>query len=123
AYAADEALSLWRGAPLGDLADWPPGRGEVERLDELRLRAEELRLDALLLSGRHAEVLPEATLRVEEEPLREHRWALLTRAQYQDGRQAEALATLRRARHVLAEELGLDPGPELAGLERAVLAQ
>lgn len=123
AYAAQEALALWRGTPLADLADWPPGRGEAERLDELRLKAEELRLDALLLSGRHAEALPEARLRVQEEPLREHRWGLLARAQYQDGRQAEALATLRRARDILAEELGLDVGPELANLEQAVLQQ
>lgn len=123
AYAAQEALSLWRGTPLADLVDWPPGRGEAERLEELRLKAEEVRLDALLSSGRHAEVLPEARLRVQEEPLREHRWALLARAQYQDGRQADALATLRRARDVLADELGLDPGPELVGLEQAVLQQ
>ncbi|GGK57161.1 BTAD domain-containing putative transcriptional regulator [Ornithinimicrobium pekingense] len=123
AFTADQALALWRGMPLADLADWAPGRGEAERLGELRLRAEELRLDALLAAGRHSEVLPEAGLRVREEPLREHRWALLARAQYQDGRQAEALATLRRARETLTEELGLDPGAELAGLEHAVLTQ
>ncbi|SOC56883.1 BTAD domain-containing putative transcriptional regulator [Ornithinimicrobium cerasi] len=123
AYAVDEALALWRGHPLRDLEDWGPGRGEAQRLVELRLNAEELRLDALLASGRHAQVLPEATLRVREEPLREHRWAVLARAHYQSGRQAEALATLRRAREVLADELGLDPGPELAELEQAVLQQ
>lgn len=123
AYAAAEALALWRGAPLRDLEDWEPGRGEAQRLGELRLQAEELRLTALLASGHHAESVAEATLRVQEEPLRERRWALLARAQYQDGRQAEALATLRRAREVLVEELGLDPGPELNGLEQAVLQQ
>lgn len=123
AYAADEAIALWRGAPLPDLEEWEPGRGEAQRLVELRLQAEELRLAALLASGHHAEVLSEATLRVREEPLREHRWALLARAQYQDGRQAEALATLRRARAVLSEELGLDPGAELVRLERLVLEQ
>lgn len=109
AYAAGEALSLWRGRALGELEDWEPGRGEAQRLTELRLLAEELHLDALLASGRHEEALAEAAARVREEPLREHRWALLARAQYQDEQQAEALATLRRARQVLADELGLDP--------------
>ncbi|WP_122263008.1 BTAD domain-containing putative transcriptional regulator [Ornithinimicrobium cerasi] len=123
AYAVDEALSLWRGQPLGELDDWTPGRGEAQRLVELRRQAEELRLDALLASGRHAEVLPEVTLRVREEPLREHRWALLARAQYQSGRQADALATLRRAGDVLVAELGLDRSPELVELERAMLQQ
>jgi DNA-binding SARP family transcriptional activator/WD40 repeat protein/energy-coupling factor transporter ATP-binding protein EcfA2 len=123
AYAADEALSLWRGPALTDLEDWEPGQGEAQRLVELRLQTEELRLAALLASGHHAEVLPEATLRVQHEPLREHRWALLARAQYQAGQQADALATLRRARGVLAAELGLDPGAELVELEQAVLQQ
>lgn len=121
AYAAHEALSLWRGGALGELEDWEPGRGEAQRLTELRMQVEELRLGALLSSGHHAEALAEATLRVEEQPLREHRWALLARAQYQDGRQAEALATVRRARDVLAEELGLDPGEELVRLEEDIL--
>ncbi|GGK57157.1 BTAD domain-containing putative transcriptional regulator [Ornithinimicrobium pekingense] len=123
AFTTDEALALWRGMPLADLVDWPPGRGEAERLGELRLHVEELRLEALLASGRVAEALPEARARVQEEPLREHRWALLTRALYQDGRQAEALTTIRQARDTLADELGLDPGPELAALEHAVLRQ
>lgn len=123
AYAAEEALTLWRGRPLVDLDDWEPGRGEADRLTELRLEAEELRVSALLSAGRHAEALPEARLRMQEEPLREHRWALLARAQYQDGRQAESLATLRRARETLADELGLDPGTELVELESAVLQQ
>jgi DNA-binding SARP family transcriptional activator/WD40 repeat protein len=123
AYAAREALSLWRGTALSDLEDWEPGRGEAQRLTELRLQVEELHLGGLLASGHHAEALTEATLRVEEQPLRERRWALLARAQYQDGRQAHALATVRRAREVLAAELGLDPGEELVGLEQAILAQ
>jgi DNA-binding SARP family transcriptional activator/WD40 repeat protein/energy-coupling factor transporter ATP-binding protein EcfA2 len=123
AYAADEALALWHGTALADLEDWEPGRGEAIRLGELRLLVEELRMTALLAAGRHGEVLAEAALRVREQPLRERRWALLARAQYQDGRQGEALATLRRARKVLTEELGLDPGRELVELERAVLQQ
>jgi WD40 repeat protein/DNA-binding SARP family transcriptional activator len=121
AYVADEALTLWRGRPLAELERWEPGRLDAIRLEELRRDAEELRLDALLQAGRYAEVLGEAQARVAEAPLRERRWALLALAQYQAGRQGDALATLRRARASLAERLGLDPGPELVALEERML--
>src|SRR5664280_2033582 len=121
--AFGEALGLWRGQPLMELDGWEPGRIEAERLTELRLEAEECWLDAALRAGRHAEVLAQAQAGVAQEPLRERRWALLALAQYQSGRQGEALRTLHRARTVLATELGLDPGPDLAGLERAILRQ
>ena len=85
--------------------------------------AEEARIDACLQSGQHREVLGEAQARVAEAPLRERRWALLALAQYQAGRQGEALRTLRQARSVLASELGVDPGPELVALEQAILRQ
>ena len=74
-------------------------------------------------SGQHREVLAEAQALVAEAPLRERRWALLALAQYQAGRQGEALRTLRQARTVLANELGVDPGPELVALEQAILRQ
>ena len=74
-------------------------------------------------AGHHADVLAEAAARVAEQPLRERRWELLALAQYRSGQQAEALRTLRQARHRLAEELGLDPGPALTALEEAVLRQ
>jgi DNA-binding SARP family transcriptional activator/WD40 repeat protein len=122
-YLLDEALALWRGDALTDIADWSEGRIEAERLAELRLDAEELRLDCALRSGEHAQVLTELTALVRERPLRERRWALLALAQYRSGRQADALRTLREVRRVLGRELGLDPGPELVELERAILQQ
>ena len=123
AHLAAEALTLWRGRPLGDLDGWDPGRIEAARLEELRRDAEELHLDAALRAGRYREVLGEAQARVAEAPLRERRWALLATAQYQAGRQGEALRTLHEARAVLATELGVDPGPELLALEQAILRQ
>ncbi len=72
-------------------------------------------------AGRHQEALAQARAMVDAAPLRERRWMLLAQAQYQAGRQADALASLRRLRTVLAEELGLDPGPEVASLEQAIL--
>lgn len=123
AHMAAEALTLWRGRPLGDLEGWDPGRIEAARLEELRLDAEELHLDAALQAGRYREVLGEAHTQVAEAPLRERRWALLATAQYQAGRQGEALRTLHGARTSLATELGVDPGPELLDLEQAILRQ
>ena len=120
-YTFDQALQLWRGAPLSDLAEWEPGRIEANRLDELRQDAQECRLDAALRAGRSGEVIPDAQRGVAQAPLRERRWALLARAQYQCGQQGEALRTLQRARTVLVSELGLDPGPELTSLEQAIL--
>ena len=121
AYLIGEALALWRGQALVDLEGWGPGRTEAARLEELRLDAEELGIDAAMRAGRHREVLAEAESRVAEVPLREHRWALLALAQYQAGQQGDALRTLHRARAVLSTELGLDPGPDLVALEQAIL--
>ncbi|HEX6246629.1 MAG TPA: BTAD domain-containing putative transcriptional regulator [Nocardioidaceae bacterium] len=123
AYLAGEALALWRGEPLVDLVEWDAGRIEVERLNELRRNAEDLRVEAELRSGHHTEMLTEARRLVTEAPLRESRWAMLALAQYQAGQQAEALRTLRKARNVLLSELGLDPGPDLVELEQAILQQ
>src|SRR5215216_5381264 len=123
AHLLGEALGLWRGQALIDLERCEAGRLEAARLEELRLDAEELRLDAALWVGRYREVLGEVQARVAEAPLRERRWALLALAQYQAGRQGEALRTLRQARSVLASELGVDPGPELVAMEQAILRQ
>ena len=120
-FAADEALALWRGRPLLDSIEWEPARIEVERLEELHHEAEEIRLDAALRAGRHAEVLATARALVEAAPTRERRWELLALAQYRAGSQGDALRTLHTARRVLAGELGVDPGPDLLALERAVL--
>jgi WD40 repeat protein/DNA-binding SARP family transcriptional activator len=123
AYQLTEALSWWQGEPFADLEGWAPAETEVRRLGELRLEAEELRLDALLRAGRHREVLSEAQALVRAAPLRERRWTLLARAQYQAGQQGEALRTIHQLRAVLVEQLGIDPGPEVAALEGAILRQ
>jgi DNA-binding SARP family transcriptional activator len=118
-----EALRLWRGPALADLAD-EEGLGPVAaRLDEVRLLALERRLEAEVDRGRHADALPEIDALVREHPLREHGWRLLMLALYRSGRQAEALAAYREARARLVEELGIEPGPALQELERGVLAQ
>ena len=121
AYVTGEALALWRGPALRELEDWDTGRIEAGRLEELRLDAEEVRMEAALRAGQHREVLAEAQARAAEAPLRERRWALLALAQYQVGRQADALRTLHQARRLLVTELGVEPGSELAALEQAIL--
>lgn len=123
AHLADEALALWRGRPFPDVDDWEPAVVEAMRLEEVRQEAQELRVDCYLRSGRHHEVLADAAALVREAPTREARWALLARAQYQDGRQADALVTLQQARDLLVDRLGIDPGPELDRLQEAVLRQ
>ena len=114
---------MWRGRALVELESWSPGRIEAARLEELRLDTQEVQLDAALRAGRYRDVLAELQARVAEAPLRERRWALLALAQYQAGRQGEALRTLHGGRTVLAAELGVDPGPDLVALEAAILRQ
>jgi DNA-binding SARP family transcriptional activator/WD40 repeat protein/energy-coupling factor transporter ATP-binding protein EcfA2 len=123
AFLIDEALALWRGAALSDLDGWGPGELEANRLEQLRLDAEELGLEARLRAGRFRDVLADGEATVTAAPLRERRWELLALAQYQAGRQAEALDTVRRARQALADDLGLDPGPGLVALQTAILRQ
>ncbi|MCX4528554.1 MULTISPECIES: BTAD domain-containing putative transcriptional regulator [unclassified Streptomyces] len=118
-----EALALWRGPAYAETADEPWSHAEITRLDELRLAARELYLAAGLRTADIAEVVSEAALLTRDEPLREEGWRLHALALWASGRQADALSALRRARAVLAEEVGLDPGAALVGLERAILAQ
>jgi DNA-binding SARP family transcriptional activator/WD40 repeat protein len=119
----EEALGLAGGDPLCDLDGWDPGRAEASRLGELRAFAEEQWIEALLASGRHREAVSAAAALAEAEPLREQRWVALALAQYRAGRQGEALRSIGRARRVLVEELGVDPGRELVDLEAAILNQ
>jgi WD40 repeat protein/DNA-binding SARP family transcriptional activator len=119
----DDALALWRGPAFADLADEPSLVAEAGRLNELRLTAMEDRLDALLASGEHARVVGEAEALIGRHSLRERVWGQLMLALYRAGRQAEALAAFQRARQVLAEELGIDPSPELARVHERVLRQ
>ncbi|MFD8600432.1 BTAD domain-containing putative transcriptional regulator [Kitasatospora sp. NPDC059646] len=115
------ALAHWHGPAYADLPDSAWTRRERTRLEELRLDAVELRARLLLDAGRGDGLAAELGAHVAEHPWREPAWALLARAQYRAGRQADALATLRRARRMLADQLGLDPGPELRHLERDIL--
>ncbi|MFT3873750.1 MAG: BTAD domain-containing putative transcriptional regulator [Nocardioides sp.] len=123
AERAGDALELWRGDPYPELPEWAPAQAEAQRLRELREIARDVEVEATLLSGRAASaaVLAEALASVT--PYREERWALLARAQYAAGRQADGLATLRMLRDTLAEDLGIDPSPEIAALETAMLRQ
>ena len=118
-----EALALWRGDALADLADEPFAAVEIQRLDELRLRATELAIDAELAAGRHGELAIELDDLVAKYPLRERLHAQRMLALYRAGRQAEALEAYRDAHHVLVEQSGVEPGPELQRLQRAILAQ
>ncbi len=117
------ALALWRGTPYADLDGWDPGRIEVDRLLALRLSAQEEWMEARLAAGDHRAVSVEAGALVAEEPLREKRWHVLALAQYRSGRQADALHSLTRARTILRDELGIDPGPDLEALQIAILRQ
>ncbi|MFC5825501.1 BTAD domain-containing putative transcriptional regulator [Nonomuraea insulae] len=118
-----EALGLWRGPAFAEVADEPWAAAETARLNELRLVATELHVAAGLRIGDPAAVVPEAERLTRDEPLREEGWRLHALALWSSGRQGDALATLRRARGILAEELGLDPGPDLTALEEAILTQ
>jgi DNA-binding SARP family transcriptional activator len=118
-----EALALWRGRALADVADVESLAREGARLEELRLVAVEGRIEADLALGLEAEVAGELETLVAEYPVRERLWRLLVLALYRAGRQADALAAYRRAREMLAEELGIEPGAELRELEQAVLRQ
>ncbi|MGA4846796.1 BTAD domain-containing putative transcriptional regulator [Streptomyces sp. G5(2025)] len=119
--ALGEALSSWRGPAYADLPDATWARRERTRLDELRLQAVELRAGILLDAGQGCDLVAELGAHVAEHPWREPAWGLLARALYRDGRQADALATLRRARTTLMEQLGLDPGTALQRLESDIL--
>lgn len=118
-----EALALWRGPALADVAYEEFAQIEIRRLEELRVDALERRIEADLSLEAHAAVVPELEALVAEHPLRERLHEQLILALYRSGRQAEALAGYRRARLVLVEELGIEPGPELQELQRAILRQ
>jgi DNA-binding SARP family transcriptional activator len=116
-----DALSLWRGPPLADFAYERFAHAAIPRLEEIRLAAVELRIDADLALGRHHEVVGELEALVAEHPLRERLRISLMTVLYRSGRQAEALDAYKAARRNLVEELGIDPSPALQELERAIL--
>lgn len=117
----DEALALWRGVP--ELPETRRGSAERTRWVEGHAALVEDRADALLATGRAAEIIGELETAVADAPLRERRWGQLMLALYRAGRQGEAIGAFRRARTLLAEELGVEPGPELRRLETAIIAQ
>jgi DNA-binding SARP family transcriptional activator/WD40 repeat protein len=118
-----EALGLWRGPPLSDLAHEPFAAGEVRRLEERRLDATELAMESDLADGRHGEVVGELEALVAEHPLRERLHAQRMLALYRCGRQAEALQAFRDARRLLVEEIGVEPGAALRDLHESILRQ
>ncbi|GAA1479279.1 hypothetical protein GCM10009623_37250 [Nocardioides aestuarii] len=120
--ALTAALARWRGEAYAGLAS-AGLRAEAVRLGELRMAATEDLWQRRTDLGDHAEAVGALERLVADHPLRERLWALLARALYLAARQGDALATLRRARDHLAEELGVDPGPELQALEQAILRQ
>ncbi|QFZ20212.1 BTAD domain-containing putative transcriptional regulator [Saccharothrix syringae] len=116
-----EALALWRGAPLADVADTGFAQATLARLEELRLSAVEARLDLDLAAGATPELVAEIEELATATPLREGLHARLMRALCARGRHADALAAHERARALLADQLGADPGPELREAHRQAL--
>ncbi|HEX7301289.1 BTAD domain-containing putative transcriptional regulator [Lentzea sp.] len=119
----DGALALWRGPAYAEFADEHWARAEADRLTELRLVAVERRAEALLGVGRAAEAVADLRAHLAAHPWREKAWSLLALGLYREGRQADALESVRSARAALAENLGVDPGPQLRALEADILAQ
>lgn len=118
-----DALALWRGAPLADLAYESFAQSAIERLDEIRLAALEQRIEADLALGRHRELVAELEQLTSEQPTRERFRAQLMFALYRSGRQPEALDVYRNTRETLMREFGIEPTPRLRELERAILTQ
>lgn len=117
----EEAQNLWRGIP--ELPDGHRGESENARWIESHAALVDERADALLATGRAAEVIDELRTAVADAPLRERRWGQLMLALYRAGQQGEALAVYQQARSMLAEQLGVDPGPDLRRLQAAIVVQ
>jgi DNA-binding SARP family transcriptional activator len=117
-----EALELWRGGALADVPPSPLVSAETDRLEESRLAALEMRIEADLGIGLHAQVVPELRRLITDHSLREGLWCLLMRALDGAGRHAEAIAAYGQAREIIADELGVDPSPELQALYQRMLS-
>lgn len=118
-----DVLNLWRGAAFAGFEYRDFATGEAERLEELRIQARELLLDATAATDGPAAVIADLEALVSEHPYREALWSRLMKALYQEGRQAEALRVFKRASEALGEELGIEPSPELRELEEQILLQ
>ena len=119
----EEALGLWRGPALAEFAVEGFAREEITRLEEERVRAVEMKTEAELALGRHAELVGELKALVAASPLRERLRGQLMLALYRSGRQGEALRVFQEGRSALVDELGVDPGPELQELHQQILVQ
>ena len=119
----DRALALWRGPAYAEFASEAWAVAEAARLDGLRILARERWCEAVLRAGDATDAVLAAEVLTIQNPLREEGWRLLAMSLYASGRQADALTALRRARDILADELGLDPGPALLQVETDVLTQ
>ncbi|MEZ5230555.1 MAG: BTAD domain-containing putative transcriptional regulator [Acidimicrobiales bacterium] len=119
----ERALALWHGESFQSTGDLGPLIGVQTRLDESRADAEERLTETLMFAGRNDDAVVTASSIMRDFELRERRWELLVLALYRAGRQAEALRAYRRAERMLAEEYGLQPGPQLAELELRILEQ
>jgi DNA-binding SARP family transcriptional activator len=121
ASVGGKALSLWRGSPLEDIPSPTLHAVNAGRLTELRLELMTARIDAERELGRDHHLVPELRRLADEHPLREHIQAQLMHAYYRCGRQADALAVYRKVRGTLADELGIEPGPELRKMHQLIL--
>ena len=119
----ESALALWRGEPFGGFAHLDPCAVEADRLRTLKAEAEELAMVSRLALGEASTLVDGLRQMTAAEPFREDRWSLLMTALYRAGRQAEALAAYDEARRLLADELGIDPSPELRTRRQQVLEQ
>ena len=122
AESIDLALALWRGPALQGLTETEWLGAEARRLEALRVDALEERFETALALGENREIIPALRATLDENPFRERVWAQLMLALYRSGRQVDALESYQEARQVLAEQLGLEPGPELRQLQEAILA-
>jgi hypothetical protein len=116
-----DALALWTGPALAQVGFEEFAQGEIRRLEELRLAAAELRIDAELALGRHAQVVGELEALLAQQPTRERLAGQLMLALYRCERQGDALEIYQRTRVHLAEELGLAPGPALKAVQAQIL--
>jgi predicted ATPase/DNA-binding SARP family transcriptional activator len=122
AEAVASALALWRGSALQGLTGTAWFSAEARRLETLHVDALEEDFEVRTALGEHRELAPALRSALADNPFRERLWGQLMLALYRSGRQADALETFQEARRVLADELGLEPGPELRRLQEAILA-
>jgi len=122
AEAVASGLALWRGTALQGLTETQWFSAEARRLETLHVDALEEQFEVALALGEHQELAPAIRSALADNPFRERLWGQLMLALYRSGRQADALETFQEARRVLADELGLDPGPDLRRLQEAILA-